>query len=91
MEYSFANTDLEQTEVTLVHQFDSWVVGSKAIENRMPYLGTGDRLLTTADMVNNTLWGTLIASSVGSGVAPLIHDRTPNEVYYFMREPRRGK
>ncbi|XP_070553533.1 adhesion G protein-coupled receptor L4-like [Ptychodera flava] len=94
--YSFNSTSPYQLS-TLVEKFDDdWEIGYGAVQNRMPWIDATNRMLTTSDLLFDSLWGTVAVETggvvVGYDPAPWIESRLPQpgKIWYWMREPRRG-
>ena len=97
--YSFISTSPSQTNVNLVKKYGSWTsaedIGlAHSISNRMPWLGTTPKLLTTFSATpSSPWWGTLIQRTAdGFGVgAWVLANPFLTELRYWMREMTSGK
>jgi len=86
--YSFVSSYNTQTDFQLQTQFSSYTFpNDNGIEQRMPYLGTTQGLLTTSTYYSTAWWGTLI-SNAGYNPAPWIAPAmtNPGTIWYWMKE-----
>lgn len=77
--YSFINTDISQTDITINQKFGNWnyVTNGLGIQKRMPWyrVSCSQRgLITTDDLNTGKWWGTLITRRDGWITAPWIND-----------------
>ena len=58
------------------------------MKNRMPWLGNGNGLLTTADSSSSSWWGTIVASNDEYRPAPWIYPImiNPGKIWYWVNE-----
>eukprot|EP00795_Rhopilema_esculentum_P015280 gene15280-6491_t len=84
-EYTFVSKSNNQNKVTLLTQFDDL---QSSVKNRMPWLGNGNGLLTTAEYSSSYWWGTIVASNDEYRPAPWIYPimRNPGTIWYWVNE-----
>lgn len=86
--YSFTSSVNTNTNITLDTKFGTWEYNGNGIEERMPYVSTGNGLLTTSQSPNSGWWGTLIAKHNNSYTpAPWTYAeiQNPGRIWYWVR------
>jgi hypothetical protein len=88
--YSFVNTDISQTNITIDQKFGNWnYVEDNGIGQRMPWYQTQQNcsmskgIITTDDDECDNWWGALITKRTGFDPSPWI--REPGIIWYWVR------